>query len=260
MRIKSIWYGTPLLAALAVWSVSGLAQRSGAPAATQAATPAATTARIVAAAQEVVKTLDDAGRSKVQFPFDGPQKARWSNLPSGIFKREGLRLGDLTPPQKAAVMNLLTVALSRDGYRKVTEIMRGDEVLRTGQSGGRGRRKRRERARWRRPGLRRRRVLPRVRRHTVHGRAVDAAVRRPSPGDQSDDGGEPGEHDAEPARGSAGHLHSRRPGDSSARQGKRQGLRADQCARGVAAKPGDSHVPRVGPRAGPRPGRPRHSA
>src|SRR4029077_6805748 len=33
---------------------------------------------------------------------------------------------------------LLTVALSRDGYRKVTDIMRGDEVLRTGQSGGGG--------------------------------------------------------------------------------------------------------------------------
>ena len=41
-------------------------------------------------------------------------------------------------------MNLLTVALSRDGYRKATEIMRGDEVLRKtpgsgGQAGGRGR-------------------------------------------------------------------------------------------------------------------------
>src|SRR5580765_6983391 len=139
MRIKSMCYGTPLLAALSFWSASGLAQRSGAPAETQAGTPAATTARIVGAAQEVVKTLDDAGRTKVQFPFDGPQKAGWSNLPSGIFKREGLRLADLTAPQKAAVMNLLTVALSRDGYRKVTEIMRGDEVLRTGQSGGGGR-------------------------------------------------------------------------------------------------------------------------
>jgi hypothetical protein len=34
-------------------------------------------------------------------------------------------------------MSLLSVALSRDGYRKVVEIMRGDEVLRTG-GGGRG--------------------------------------------------------------------------------------------------------------------------
>jgi hypothetical protein len=32
-------------------------------------------------------------------------------------------------------MHLLTVALSRDGYRKVTEIMRGDEMLKTGGGG-----------------------------------------------------------------------------------------------------------------------------
>jgi hypothetical protein len=98
--------------------------------------PSDATARIVAAAQAVLTTLDTAGRAKVQFPFDGPQKTRWSNLPTGIFKREGLRLGDLTPPQRASVMTLLSTALSPDGYRKVTDIMRGDEVLRKTDSGG----------------------------------------------------------------------------------------------------------------------------
>ena len=53
-----------------------------------------------------------------------------------MFQREGLRLGDLTPAQRTAVMTLLSTALSEDGYRKVTEIMRGDEVLRRGQGGG----------------------------------------------------------------------------------------------------------------------------
>ena len=114
-----------------------------------AGTASDTTARIVAAAQAVVATLDDAGRAKVQFPFEGPQKTRWSNLPVGIFQREGLRLADLTPPQRAAVNTLLlATALSKDGYRKVTEIMRGDEALRIGQSGrggGDGRRSRRRR-------------------------------------------------------------------------------------------------------------------
>ena len=47
-----------------------------------------------------------------------------------------LALADLTPAQRAAVTTLLTTALSRDGYRKVTEIMHGDEVLRTRQGGG----------------------------------------------------------------------------------------------------------------------------
>ena len=89
-------------------------------------------------------TLDDAGKAKVQFPFEGPQKTRWSNFPVGIFQREGLLLRDLTPPQRAAVNTLLATALSKDGLRKVTEIMGGDEALRIGQSGrgggdGRGR-------------------------------------------------------------------------------------------------------------------------
>jgi Protein of unknown function (DUF3500) len=118
-----------------------VAQRNSAPAPASGSDQAAVTARIVTSAQAVLSTLDEAGRAKVQFPFEGPQKTRWSNLPSPMFQRQGLLMADLTPPQRAAVKELLTVALSRDGYRKVTEIMHGDEVLRTGASGrggGRG--------------------------------------------------------------------------------------------------------------------------
>jgi hypothetical protein len=102
-------------------------QSTSSPAQTAAANA---TARIVASAQGLLATLDEAGRTKVQFPFDSPQKTRWSNLPTGIFKREGLRLGDLTHAQRAAAMALLSTALSQEGYRKVVEIMCGDEVLR----------------------------------------------------------------------------------------------------------------------------------
>ena len=135
VRIAPIgWLG--LFVAVAA---TGVAQRGAASQTTPAATASATTARIVAAAQAVLTTLDDAGRAKVQFPFEGPQKTRWSNLPSPMFQREGLRLGDVTPAQRTAVMTLLKAALSEDGYRKVTEIMQGDEVLRRGQGdGGRG--------------------------------------------------------------------------------------------------------------------------
>ena len=100
--------------------------------------PADATARIVAAARAVVATLDEAGKGTLQYAFDdAAQKKRWSNFPSPMFAREGLRLGDLTPPQRTAVMSLLQAALSADGYRKVLEIMKGDEVLKTG-AGGRG--------------------------------------------------------------------------------------------------------------------------
>jgi hypothetical protein len=96
---------------------------------TAQAAAAEATARIVAAAQALVASLDEAGRAKVQFPADSPQRSRWSNLPTGIYERAGVRLGDLTPPQRAAAMGLLEAALSADGYRKVREIMHGDEVL-----------------------------------------------------------------------------------------------------------------------------------
>ncbi len=118
---------------LSLAAASGLAPHG----VTAPATPSDATARIVESAQALLKTLDEAGRTKIQFPFEGPQKTRWSNLPTGIFQREGLRIGDLAQPQRAAVMNLLSTALSQDGYRKVIEIIRGDEVLRTG-GGGRG--------------------------------------------------------------------------------------------------------------------------
>ncbi len=114
-------------------AATGYAQRSG----TSPGTPSDTTARIVAAAQALLTTLDEAGTAKVQFPFEGPQKTKWSNLPSPMFQREGLRLGDLTPAQRSAVSTLLAAALSQDGLRKVTDIMLGDEVLRKGQAEGR---------------------------------------------------------------------------------------------------------------------------
>jgi len=133
LRIAStIWLG--LFVALAA---TGLAQRGGTAPTPSSGPPADATARIVAAAQAVLTALNEAGRAKVQFPFDGPQKTKWSNLPSGIFQREGVRLADLTAAQRAAVNTLLSTALSRDGYRKVTDIMRGDGVLGRGQAEGR---------------------------------------------------------------------------------------------------------------------------
>jgi len=100
--------------------------------------PADATSRIVSAAQAVLKTLDDAQRGRVQFRWDdNAQRKRWSNLPSPMFERQGLRIGDVNATQRAAVMALLQAALSADGYQKMNAIMRGDEVLRL-TDGGRG--------------------------------------------------------------------------------------------------------------------------
>jgi hypothetical protein len=55
-----------------------------------------------------------------------------------MVQRQGLRMGDLTPAQRTAVMSLLQAALSKEGYQKVNDIMDGDEALKSNQ-GGRGR-------------------------------------------------------------------------------------------------------------------------
>jgi Protein of unknown function (DUF3500) len=127
-------FSLAVVTVLALTPLAGTAPQRGSTSSADA------TARIVTAARALLSTLDEAGRGKVQFAFeDAAQKKRWSNLPSPMFQRQGLRLGDLAAPQRTAAMNLLQAALSADGYRKVTEIMRGDEVLRTGDSGRGGR-------------------------------------------------------------------------------------------------------------------------
>jgi hypothetical protein len=108
----------------------------------QTLSPAANgvTPRVVDSANAFLATLTPAERAKGTFDFASSQRTGWSNLPNGIFQRNGLRLGDLTAQQRAAALALVAAALSREGYRKVTDIMNGDEVLRKaggGQTGGR---------------------------------------------------------------------------------------------------------------------------
>ena len=79
------------------------------------------TGKTVAAAKALLATLDDAGRAKASFPFNSDQKSKWSNFPVGMFKRNGLRWGDLTPVQREAALKLLATALSKQGLQKVKE-------------------------------------------------------------------------------------------------------------------------------------------
>jgi len=89
------------------------------------------TDKIVGAAHTFLDTLDDAQRGKVSFAFDdAAQRKRWSNLPVSMAGHRGLRLGDLKPNQRDAVMKLLSTVLSKMGYEKVVGIVESDEVLR----------------------------------------------------------------------------------------------------------------------------------
>ena len=132
--------GIGALVVALIWFVDGSVKPSTPSVATveaQTTGGADAASRILSSAQSFLTALDKNLQARVQFPFNSPQKARWSNLPSGIFQREGVRIGDLSQSQRAAAMALLSTALSQEGYRKVLDIVRGDEMLRGG-GGGRG--------------------------------------------------------------------------------------------------------------------------
>ncbi|GBQ57385.1 DUF3500 domain-containing protein [Komagataeibacter swingsii] len=53
----------------------------------------------------------------------------WSNFPVSDVPRPGLRMGQLTDAQRIAAFHLLQAVLSPKGYRKVMDIMGGDQAL-----------------------------------------------------------------------------------------------------------------------------------
>ena len=123
-------------AAIVIAIAAGSLERAGSAPQQAPAVSAAVTARVVAAANAFLATLSDAERAKGTFAFTSSQRTGWSNLPTGAFKRNGLRLGDMTAGQRQAALALVAAALSREGYQKVTDIMNGDEALKNARGGG----------------------------------------------------------------------------------------------------------------------------
>src|SRR5689334_12420380 len=69
------------------------------------------TARTVFAANVFLATLDQKQRESVMFKFDDQQqRVRWSNLPTTMVRRAGLRMGELNDAQRSAAMTLLASA------------------------------------------------------------------------------------------------------------------------------------------------------
>jgi hypothetical protein len=86
--------------------------------------------RTVAAAEALISTLDAAQRSAVVFAYTNQvQRRLWSNLPTPMVRRTGLRWGDLKPDQLKAAEGVLKAALSGMGYEKVMNIVEAEEVL-----------------------------------------------------------------------------------------------------------------------------------
>lgn len=92
--------------------------------------PQAVVDGVVKAANALMEKLDPGQRSAVAFPFASEEQRRnWSNLPTGIYRRKGLRMGDLNPDQKEAVLAVVKATMSPDGFQQVIDNMAGDEWL-----------------------------------------------------------------------------------------------------------------------------------
>ena len=97
-----------------------------------------TTLKVVAAANDFLGTLDATQRGKVLFNFDdAAQKTKWSNLPTGIFQRNGLKLGELSASQQTSLFTMLGSVLSVRGLQQISEVIDADEVLKSTDGGGR---------------------------------------------------------------------------------------------------------------------------
>jgi hypothetical protein len=119
------------LAVLLVLGTVGVSTRQ------RTAAPADATARVVAAAEAFLATLDQGQRAKANVDLNEKTRTIWSNLPVGTTMqvgatdRNGLRLGDMTPAQEKAALALVAATLSREGYQKAMEIVDADQVLET---------------------------------------------------------------------------------------------------------------------------------
>jgi hypothetical protein len=83
-------------------------------------------ARMAAAAEALLDSMDDAMRERMQFAFDGSQRRDWHYIPR---ERHGVNLGELDGLQARAAHELLRSALSDGGYLKAHGVMLLEEIL-----------------------------------------------------------------------------------------------------------------------------------
>ena len=96
------------------------------------ATPA-----IVAAANAFLATLSAQEKSTGLFAGDDTtQKRKWSNLPTGLYERSGLAIGDLSQDQVDAFLAVMKATLSSEGYNRVMAEWAADDALAASSGGG----------------------------------------------------------------------------------------------------------------------------
>jgi hypothetical protein len=107
------------------------------PVAAHAAASSSPTAKAAKAAAAFKASLSASERTALQYAFDSSKKTTgWSNLPTSLVARNGVKVGDLTSAQRAKLAALLRTVLSTRGYTQEEATRKADTYLNTAQSSG----------------------------------------------------------------------------------------------------------------------------
>ena len=97
------------------------------------------TARAVTAAAAFKASLSSTQQDAVQYDFGDTAKQKgWSNLPTGLVARNGVKIADLSADQQAKLTALLKTVLSSQGYGDEEATRQADQYLADAQSSGNG--------------------------------------------------------------------------------------------------------------------------
>ena len=101
-----------------------------------------TAAAMAGAAQMFLASLSSEQQQQASFSFDAEDRTRFHFIPTEMFPRQGLSIGEMSQPQRDAARDLMRAGLSQSGYMTAEEIMKLEAVLAVieGADGDRGRR------------------------------------------------------------------------------------------------------------------------
>jgi hypothetical protein len=92
-------------------------------------------ASMASAGSKFLATLTPEQRQQASFAFASDERTHWHFIPTEMFPRKGLTIGEMNPAQRAAAHDLLKAGLSTRGYLTATSIMELEKVLSAIESG-----------------------------------------------------------------------------------------------------------------------------
>jgi hypothetical protein len=94
-------------------------------------------ARMAESARLFLASLDEGQRERASFEFVSEDRLRFHFIPPETFRREGLRLNEMSAAQRERAHDLLRAGLSERGYMTATQIMEAEGILAALEGDGR---------------------------------------------------------------------------------------------------------------------------